>query len=60
LGAIDLERRVLTVGRAKTPAGRGRQIPMNADLFNLLSAHAAWFTSKFGETKPRAFPVPGR
>jgi integrase len=30
-GQVDFERRVLTVGRAKTSAGTGRQIPMNND-----------------------------
>jgi integrase len=51
-GRVDLARRVLTVGKAKTSSGTGRQIPMNADLFALLSAHAAWFTSKFGTARP--------
>jgi len=52
LGASGLERRVLTVGRAKTSAGTGRQIPMNNDLFLLLTALAEWSTERFGETRP--------
>ena len=51
-GQVDLERRVLTVGRAKTSAGTGRQIPMNNDLFLLLTALAEWSTERFGETRP--------
>jgi integrase len=51
-GQVDFERRVLTVGRAKTSSGTGREIPMNNDLFVLLAAHAEWFTGKFGETRP--------
>jgi integrase len=57
-GQVDFERRVLTVGRAKTSCGTGRQIPMNNDLFVLLSAHAAWFTEKFGETRPEFYLFP--
>ncbi len=57
-GQVDFERRVLTVGRAKTSAGTGRQIPMNGDLFNLLSMHAAWFTEKFGDTRPGYYLFP--
>src|ERR1035441_8361196 len=42
-GQVDMAGKVITVGRAKTAAGTGRQIPMNEDLFNLLAEHAAWF-----------------
>lgn len=44
----DLTKRVITVGRAKTSSGTGRQIPMNEALFGVLSAHAAWCTERFG------------
>jgi integrase len=57
-GQVDLERRVLTVGRAKTSSGTGRQIPMNNDLFLLLTAHAEWFTKRFGETRPEYYLFP--
>jgi integrase len=57
-GQIDLERRVLTVGRAKTSSGTGRQIPMNNDLYLLLKAHAEWFTQRFGETRPEYYVFP--
>jgi integrase len=55
---VDFERRVLTVGRAKTSSGTGRMIPMNNDLFLLLSAHAAWFTEKFGAARPEHYLFP--
>jgi integrase len=55
---VDLSKRVITVGRAKTASGTGRQIPMNDDLFAVLSAHAGWFTKKFGETKPEHYLFP--
>jgi integrase len=57
-GQVDFQRRVLTVGRAKTSCGTGRQIPMNNDLFLLLSAHAAWFTEKFGAARPEHYLFP--
>src|SRR5215471_78304 len=43
---VDFVRRVITVGRAKTASGTGRQIPMNAELFDVLSAHGDWFTNR--------------
>ena len=55
---IDFSKRIITVGRAKTAQGTGRQIPMNDDLFALLSMHADWFAQKFGETKPEYFLFP--
>jgi len=57
-GQVDLDRRVVTVGRAKTAAGTGRQIPMNADLFAVLSTHAAWFTKKFGQAESDHYLFP--
>jgi integrase len=57
-GQVDFQRRVMTVGRAKTSSGTGREIPMNNDLFVLLAAHAEWFTRKFGETRPEHYLFP--
>jgi len=57
-GQVDLQRRVLTVGRPKTSSGTGREIPMNNDLFVLLEAHAEWFRRKFGETRPEHYLFP--
>ena len=57
-GQIDFLRRVVTVGRAKSAAGTGRQIPMNQNLFDVLTAHAEWFTKRFGDTQPRHYLFP--
>jgi integrase len=57
-GHVDFRWRVITVGKAKTPSGSGRQIPMNAELFNVLSARADWFTLRFGETRPEHYLFP--
>ena len=37
---MDFENRILTLGRAKTSSGTGRESPMNNDRFVVLSAHA--------------------
>jgi integrase len=55
---IDFGRRVVTVGRAKTSAGTGREIPMNDELDALLSVHADWFASKGGGTNPLWYVSP--
>jgi integrase len=55
---VDLEKRVITVGRAKTSSGTGRQIPMNNELFLVLAAHAEWFTEKFGTAEPWYYLFP--
>lgn len=57
-GQVDFAGRVLTVGKAKTACGTGRQIPMNRDLFAVLSVHSAWFTKRFGEAEPLHYLFP--
>src|ERR1700680_4154808 len=57
---VDFARRIVTVGDSKTEAGRGRQIPMNDDLVEVLCENAKWFTFRFGETKPEYFVFPSR
>jgi integrase len=57
-GQVDIERQVITVGRAKTAAGTGRQIPMNRDLCAVLSTHSAWFTKRFGEAETEHYLFP--
>jgi len=41
---VDFENRILTVGKAKTAAGSGRQIPMNRELLEVMKKHAEWYT----------------
>lgn len=57
-GQVDLARRIITVGRAKTSSGTGRQIPMNGDLFSVLSVHADWYTRRFGAVESGFFLFP--
>ena len=57
---IDLDSSVLTVGRAKTKGGTGRQIPINQDLRTVLESHAAWYGKKVGVIQSDWFVFPGR
>ena len=57
-GQIDLDRRVITVGRAKTSSGTGRQIPMNGDLFAVLFVHSSWALERFGAVEPGHYLFP--
>jgi integrase len=55
---IDFEKKHITVGRAKTSAGRGRVIPIGPTLAAVLSLHADWFKAKFGAIEPDWFVFP--
>ena len=41
LRQLDLEKRELRVGHAKTPAGEGRGNPMNPELFDIMAGQVA-------------------
>jgi len=55
---VDFENRIMTVGKAKTDARTGRQIPMNAELLEVMTDHARWFTEWFGQTLPTHYLFP--
>ena len=57
-GRVDLERALVTVGKAKTEAGEGRTIPLNEDLLAALVEHSRWYLQKFGEMRPEWFVFP--
>src|ERR1043166_5726801 len=57
-GQLDFQKRIISVGRAKTSSGTGRQIPMNIELYELLGQHAKWFTKNFGETQDTFYLFP--
>jgi integrase len=53
---IDLvNKKALTVGKAKTAAGTGRIIPLNETALAALEAHAAWYTRRLGACRPEWF-----
>ena len=47
VGQLDWKARSLRVGKAKTRAGTGREIPMNDDLAEILSKQVVWLKKKF-------------
>jgi integrase len=59
-GRVDFATDVLTVGKAKTQGGSGRQIPMNEDIRNALALHLAWYREKIGEPRADWFVFPAR
>jgi integrase len=58
---IDLDSSLVTVTKkAKTKAGAGRVIPINADLRAVLEEHLLWYLRKLGEIDPEWYVFPGR
>lgn len=57
-GRLDWKARSLRVGRAKTEAGTGREIPMNDTLYEALSQQVAWLTEQFGKPRPEWYLFP--
>ncbi|MEP6539675.1 MAG: site-specific integrase [Bryobacteraceae bacterium] len=57
-GQIDLSKRILRVGKAKTHAGSGRLIPVSDDLLPVLLSHREWFVLRFGEPLPDWYLFP--
>jgi integrase len=57
-GQVDFQGRVISVGRAKTSSGTGRQIPMNVELYELMARHAKWFAERFGEAQGEFYLFP--
>lgn len=55
---INLEKRILAVGRSKTEGGEGRTIRLNSVLLPALLAHAEWYKEKFGGTRPEWYVFP--
>jgi len=55
---VDFEAGEIMVGKAKTEAGRGRRIPMSANLKATLEQYAAWYASKLGVIQPNWYVFP--
>jgi integrase len=58
LKRLDLANRELRVGKSKSPAGEGRGIPMNADLFDAISKHMESLREALGEPRPDWYLFP--
>jgi len=46
------------VGRAKTAGGEGRTIPLNSELFAVLTDYVEWYKQKFGALQPEWYVFP--
>jgi integrase len=59
---INFDAREITVGRAKTEAGKGRVIPFGPALAAVLSTYVSWYASKLGPIEPDwyVFPLSNR
>jgi integrase len=58
LRQLDLQKRELRVGHAKTPAGEGRGIPMSPELLDTISGRVAWLEKTFGKLQPDWYLFP--
>jgi integrase len=58
--SINLDGSTIRAGRAKTRAGTGREIPINADLHAIVEEHAVWWRRKLGDIRPESYVFPGR
>jgi len=55
---VNFETAEIVVGKAKTEAGKGRRIPMSANLKAVLFQHTAWYTRRFEATHPDHYVFP--
>ncbi len=55
---VDFETGEIVVGKAKTEAGKGRRIPMSANLKAVLGQHASWFAGRLGPLQPDWYVFP--
>jgi len=49
---VDLENYLITVGRAKTSSGTGRQLQINEELLAVLLEYRDWYSERFAEFAP--------
>ena len=55
---INFAKQYLAVGRAKTAGGEGRTIPLNSELFAVLTDYVEWYKQKFGALQPEWYVFP--
>ena len=58
-GQVQFEKRMLTVGKSKTPAGEGRRIPLNSVLYGVLIDHKRWFEANVAKVESAHYVFPG-
>ena len=55
---ISFAKRYLTVGRFKTESGEGRTIPLNSDLFAVLTDYVEWYEHRYGKIRQEWYVFP--
>jgi integrase len=55
---INFAKKYLTVGRSKTEGGEGRTIPLNSDLFAVLTDYVEWYAQKYGKIQQEWYVFP--
>ena len=55
---IHFDKKYLAVGRAKTAGGEGRTIPLNSELFAVLTDYVERYKQKFRATRPEWYVFP--
>ncbi|HLH36325.1 MAG TPA: tyrosine-type recombinase/integrase [Alloacidobacterium sp.] len=55
---INFPKQYLAVGRAKMAGGEGRTIPLNSELFAVLTDYVEWYKQKFGALQPEWYVFP--
>lgn len=55
---IDFLKNILTVGRSKTSAGKGRTIPINPELRAILEDYRVWYEANIGHASPERYVFP--
>src|SRR5947209_16827551 len=55
---LNLEKQIVTVGQSKTPAGTGRTIPINHDLFLAATEYEEWYKARFKSIEPDWYVFP--
>ena len=58
VGRVNFRERTLQVGRSKSKKGTGRVIPLNDDLYALLTDQVEWLRQTFGAVKPEWYLFP--
>jgi len=55
---INLQKRFIQVGEAKTKAGTGRIVPLNSDVYEALLEYIRWYIERFGPIQPEWYLFP--
>jgi integrase len=55
---INLQKRFIQVGKAKSRGGTGRIVPLNTDAYEALVEYLRWYMARFGDPQPEWYLFP--